>query len=157
MSSGGGEPRERLARLLATGFGVGFLWPAPGTWGSLLGLALFVPLAGLSWPVQLVSAIVLTGLGIAAAHAASPRLGGDDPSAVVIDEWAAMWLALVGIHGTTGWTLAFFLFRFFDIVKPFPARRLESLPGGLGIVADDVIAAGYTQICVRLALARWGS
>jgi phosphatidylglycerophosphatase A len=49
--------------------------------------------------------------------------------------------------------LAFFLFRIFDIIKPFPGRRFEALPGGLGIMADDVVAAGYTQICVRLALA----
>ena len=143
----------RVARLLATGFGAGFLWPAPGTWGSLLGLVLFLPLASLSWPLQLAAAIGLTALGTAAAHRAAPGLGGDDPSAVVIDEWAAMWLSLVGIAGATGWVLAFFLFRIFDIVKPFPGRRFEALPGGLGIMADDVVAAGYTQICVRLALA----
>ena len=154
MTSG---PDLRIARLVATGFGVGFLWPAPGTWGSLLGLALFVPLVPLGWQVQLALVAALTVIGVVAADAAAPGLGGDDPSAVVIDEWAAMWLALVGIQGTLGWVLAFFLFRFFDIVKPFPARRAESLPGGVGIMADDLIAAGYTQLSVRAFLIWWGS
>lgn len=147
-------PLERAARLLATGFGAGFLWPAPGTWGSLLGLVLFAPLlAPLPWGWQLAAGVALTALGTAAAHRAAPGLGGDDPSAVVIDEWAAMWLSLVAVRTPLGWLLAFLLFRVFDILKPFPGRRLESLPGGLGIMADDVVAALYTQLAVRLVFA----
>jgi phosphatidylglycerophosphatase A len=147
-------PIEQASRLLATGFGAGFLWPAPGTWGSLLGLVLFVPLLGpLSWAAQLAAGVALTVLGTAAAHHAAPGLGGDDPSAVVIDEWAAMWLSLVAVNTPLGWLLAFLLFRVFDIIKPFPGRRLEALPGGLGIMADDVAAALYTQLAVRLIFA----
>ncbi len=150
------SPLQIASRLLATGFGAGFLWPAPGTWGSLLGVALFIPfLAPLDWRIQLVAGAVLTVVGTAAAHIAAPGLGGDDPSAVVVDEWAAMWLSMVAIQGTTGWVLAFFLFRIFDITKPFPGRRFESLHGGIGIMADDLVAAGYTQVCVRLIL--WGT
>lgn len=144
-------PLEQAARLLATGFGAGFLWPAPGTWGSLLGLVLFVPLlAPLPWTWQLAAGVALTLLGTAAAQRAAPGLGGDDPSAVVIDEWAAMWLSLVAVATPLGWLLAFLSFRVFDIIKPFPGRRLESLEGGLGIMADDVVAALYTQLAVRL-------
>ena len=150
------SPLQIASRLLATGFGAGFLWPAPGTWGSLLGVALFIRfLAPLDWRIQLAAGVVLTVVGTAAAHVAAPGLGGDDPSAVVVDEWAAMWLSMVAIQGTTGWVLAFFLFRIFDIIKPFPGRRFESLHGGIGIMADDVVAAGYTQACVRLIL--WGT
>ncbi len=145
---------EGPCRLLATGFGSGFLRPAPGTWGSLLGVALFIPLLGpLDWWWQLGAGITLTVLGTIAAEVAAPGLGGDDPSAVVVDEWAAMWLSLVAVTTPAGWVLAFFLFRFFDIIKPFPARRFESLHGGVGIMADDVVAAVYTQVFVRAIFA----
>ena len=151
------SPLEQASRLLATGFGAGFLWPAPGTWGSLLGLALFIPLlAPLGWPWQLAAAIALTVLGTIAAEIAAPGLGGDDPSAVVVDEWAAMWLSMVAIQGAAGWILAFFFFRAFDITKPFPGRRFEGLHGGLGIMADDVVAAAYTQVTVRGILWAFG-
>jgi phosphatidylglycerophosphatase A len=148
------SPVEQASRWLATGFGSGFLWPAPGTWGSLLGVALFIPLlAPLAWPWQLAAGVALTLLGTAAAEIAAPGLGGDDPSAVVVDEWAAMWLSMVAMHTPLGWALAFFFFRGFDIVKPFPARNFESLHGGIGIMADDVVAAIYTQLAVRLVFA----
>jgi len=148
------SPVEQASRWLATGFGSGFLWPAPGTWGSLLGVVLFIPLlAPLAWPWQLAAGVVLTLLGTVAAEIAAPGLGGDDPSAVVVDEWAAMWLSMVAMQTPLGWALAFFLFRGFDIVKPFPARNFESLHGGIGIMADDVVAAIYTQLAVRLVFA----
>lgn len=144
-------PLEQASRLLATGFGAGFLRPAPGTWGSLLGVALFIPLLSpLAWPWQLAAGLLLTVLGTVAADVAAPGLGGDDPSAVVVDEWAAMWLSMVAIGSPLGWLLAFLFFRVFDIIKPFPGRRLEALHGGLGIMADDVVAALYTQVTVRL-------
>jgi len=147
------RPLETACRWLATGFGAGFLWPAPGTWGSLLGVVLFIPLlAPLDWRIQLGAAVLLTLVGTVAAHVAAPGLGGDDPSYVVVDEWAAMWLSMVAIQGATGWILAFFFFRIFDIIKPFPGRRFESLHGGIGIMADDVVAAAYTQVAVRLVL-----
>lgn len=145
---------EQASRLLATGFGAGFLWPAPGTWGSLLGVALFVPfLAPLHWGWQLAAGVTVTLLGTIAAEVAAPGLGGDDPSAVVVDEWAAMWLSMVAIPGPMGWVWAFFLFRIFDIIKPFPARDFEALHGGVGIMADDVVAAIYTQVSVRVIFA----
>lgn len=148
------SPLERGCRLLATGFGVGFLWPAPGTWGSLLGVVLFIPLlAPLDWRWQLAAGIALTLAGTVAAEIAAAGLGGDDPSAVVVDEWAGMWLSMVAVQTPLGWGLAFFLFRVFDIIKPFPGRRFEALHGGVGIMADDVVAAAYAQVCVRLIFA----
>jgi phosphatidylglycerophosphatase A len=144
-------PLEQVSRWLATGFGAGFLWPAPGTWGSLLGAVLFILLlAPLAWGWQLAAGVALTILGTVAAEVAAPGLGGDDPSAVVVDEWAAMWLSMVAIGTPLGWAMAFFLFRIFDIIKPFPGRRFEALHGGVGIMADDVVAALYTQVTVRL-------
>ena len=149
--------QEQASRLLATGFGTGFLWPAPGTWGSLLGVALFVLfLAPLDWRWQLAASIGLTILGTIAAEIAALELEGDDPSSIVVDEWAGMWLSMVAIQGASGWMLAFFLFRTFDILKPFPARRFERLQGGVGIMADDVVAAGYTQVAVYAALWTFG-
>lgn len=151
---------ETLARWLATGLGTGYLWPAPGTWGSLLALVVFVALLAPAGPVvQVAACLVVTAVGTWAAQVTAARLEEDDPSKVVVDEVAGMWIALVGV-GTTpawiGWGLAFLVFRLMDIVKPFPARRLEDLPGGLGIMADDVVAGLYAQALVRLALAWWG-
>ena len=149
--------QEQASRLLATGFGTGFLWPAPGTWGSLLGVALFVLFrAPLDWRWQLAASIGLTILGTIAAEIAALELEGDDPSSIVVDEWAGMWLSMVAIQGASGWMLAFFLFRTFDILKPFPARRFERLQGGVGIMADDVVAAGYTKVAVYAALWTFG-
>ena len=149
--------QEQASRLLATGFGTGFLWPAPGTWGSLLGVALFVLfLAPLDWRWQLAASIGFTILGTIAAEVAVLELESDDPSWIVVDEWAGMWLSMVAIQGASGWMLAFFLFRTFDILKPFPAGRFERLQGGVGIMADDVVAAGYTQVAVHAALWTFG-
>ncbi len=146
--------QEQASRLLATGFGTGFLWPAPGTWGSLLGVALFILfLAPLDWRWQLAASIGFTILGTIAAEIAAMELEGDDPSSIVVDEWAGMWLSMVAVPGSSGWwILAFFLFRTFDILKPFPAGRFEQLQGGVGIMADDVVAAAYTQVAVHATL-----
>ena len=151
-----GRAAGHLWRWLATGFGVGYLWPAPGTMGSILGLAVFVPLlAPTSLGVQLIAWAALTVIGTWAAHRAAPGLGSKDPSEVVIDEVAAMWLATAGVSSAGGWVAAFFLFRVFDIIKPFPGRRLEALPGGFGIMADDVVAALYTQAFLWVGRAIW--
>jgi|TARA_B100000959_G_scaffold256807_1_gene290316 phosphatidylglycerophosphatase A len=95
-------------------------------------------------------------LGTIAAEVAVLELESDDPSWIVVDEWAGMWLSMVAIQGASGWMLAFFLFRTFDILKPFPAGRFEQLQGGVGIMADDVVAAGYTQVAVHAALWAFG-
>ena len=166
---------DYLALTVAT-CGVGYIPIAPGTFGSLVGLGLYLLLRGvflsLVWPTEgqtnlnllhvsyvLVSLEVLVALlvGVVGTWAASrvEKLHGiKDPGKVVIDEVAGQYIALLAVPlpFEGWWTIiaAFLLFRFFDIVKPYPARRLESLHGGLGIMADDVVAGAYAAIAVAL-------
>ena len=145
------SPGSWALRLLTSCLGVGFLWP-PGTWGSLLGLVLFVPLLA-SRPVGVqvgITGLVIV-LGAMAASHVSRLLATEDPSEVVVDELAGIWIALLG---TSDWGLgglAFLFFRFFDITKPFPVRQVEALPAGWGIMADDVLAGLYALALLHLA------
>jgi phosphatidylglycerophosphatase A len=128
--------------------GLGAVPVAPGTAGSLVGALLALPLLRLEWPLYAAVAAAFTVVAAFACLAAGRELGGDPP-AVVIDETAGMLLAAVALPPTLYELAAvFLLFRLFDIVKPSPLPRLERLPGGLGIIADD-IAAGL------LARATW--
>jgi phosphatidylglycerophosphatase A len=143
---------------LATGFGAGFSPSAPGTAGSLVGLALYWPLQKLPlvWLVGVL--VVVTCLGIWGAEIVARREGRKDPGLVVVDEIVGLWvsLLLVPFSFVTA-VMGFFLFRAMDIVKPFPARQLERLPGGLGIVADDLMAGVYANLALRalLYIGRW--
>lgn len=148
------NPLTRASRLVTSCFGIGFLWPA-GTWGSLLGLALFgALLAPRPVAVQVAASLAVTVVGALAATRVSRALMTEDPSEVVIDEVAGMWVALLGTSSLGAGVLAFFLFRFFDIAKPFPVRQAEALPEGWGVMADDVLAGLYALVLVRLA-ASW--
>lgn len=148
--------RLSLARIVASCLGLGFLRPAPGTIGSAFGLAVFLLLlAPMPLWGQVAATAVATAVGIAAATASERQLGREDPSEVVIDELAGVWIAL---WTTTSWQvglLAFALFRLFDITKPFPARRAEALPEGWGIMADDLVAGLYALIATRLIVLWW--
>lgn len=134
-----------LSVLIATGFGVGYSPLAPGTMGSIVGGALFLVLRGLPPAAH---AILLVGLfvgGALVAGAGAEAFAAPDPGAVVIDEIMGCWTAL--LLAGPGWAAvgaAFLLFRFFDTLKPFPISWTERLPGGWGIMADDVAAAAYT-------------
>jgi phosphatidylglycerophosphatase A len=137
------------ARLLATAGGLGYLPLAPGTYGSALGAVLCLPMLSLPWPVLAGAAAVLTAVAVWAAGRVAAARGIPDPSEVVIDEVVGMWWAALLLPASPYDLVAvFLLFRLFDVVKPAPIPRLERLPGGLGIVADDV-AAGL------LARAAW--
>lgn len=93
----------------------------------------------------------LFALGVPAGTTAERHFGGVDPGPVVIDEVVGMLLTLAWIPvGPTGAATGFLLFRIFDVIKPFPARRLERLHGGLGIMADDAMAAVYAHLVLRL-------
>ncbi len=132
--------------LIATGFGLGLLPFAPGTWGSLVGL-------GVAWAIRTLSGIpglalalsIVLGLGWWAAGAVTKTSGLRDPAAVVVDEIAGQWLVLLAApRGVVAWILAFVLFRLFDIWKPWPVRWADArLVGGFGIMLDDLLAAGY--------------
>jgi len=200
--------KPRAAFALATALGAGYLKPAPGTWGSLVGLLIAVLSHPFTWfifvgygldkslhadapllsgslgaLILLVPSVavwlLLAYFGVQSSSAVAQFAGIKDPQYVVIDEVSGVHLALIlGLAPLTtpatffhssdaaafaiysGMSLlnwryllaGFVLFRIFDIAKPFPCRRLEKLPGGWGIMADDWMAGIYAAICLRLAL-----
>lgn len=138
---------------VATLFGLGRLPVAPGTWGSLGALLVWAPLRSaipaLAWPLL----AGLTALAVFTAGRAALALRRSDPSSVVIDEAAGMALTICVLPVVPSWLqlgAAFLLFRLFDVVKPPPLRLLERLPGGWGIVADDLGAGVYALLILRL-------
>lgn len=164
--------RTAWAWIVGTFFGAGNLKPGPGTWGSVaatliwivfetpyvlhLGKYFFVHRVLVS-PVgpSFAAALFATVIGIPAATIISRESGRKDPQNVVIDEAAGQWLTLAVAAPDWKHALAgLALFRLFDITKPWPARRLEHLPGGWGIMLDD-LAAGFYGAVVLLLLRRW--
>jgi phosphatidylglycerophosphatase A len=147
---------DLVARVLATAFGSGYAPLAPGTAGSAVGLLLFWPLARLAWPWQLAACVLVFFVGVAAGGRVARNLGVEDPGLVVIDEVAGQWITLTALPFTPAVALAgFLLFRLMDVVKPWPARDLERLPGGWGIMADDAAAGLYAQLVLRVGLLVW--
>ena len=148
--------KHALATVIATGLGSGYAPFAPGTAGSAVGLALFWPLHHLSLAGQVVGTALVFALGVAAAADVARRLGLEDPGLVVADEVVGMWVSLLGVPLTVVTALAgFVLFRVFDVFKPYPARDLERLPGGWGIMCDDVMAGIYANLLLRAGLLAW--
>lgn len=208
-----GAKAPRWAWWVATGFGSGYLKPAPGTWGSLAALVVwagcmqaliacgdmvggtvftsagrpahplvtFLPLIGTTF-----GAWAWTRLGIRASTLYAEELGIKDPSVIVIDEWAGVWISLIPVAASlpfdaplstlrhwaslaqVGWSpwdhlapviVAFASFRLFDIWKPWPCRQIQDLPGGEGIMVDDVVAALYAAlvVVVFLQVSHWHS
>jgi len=146
----------RLALLICTVGGVGYSPVAPGTAGSLAGLAFYAVFRALqiSPAIEAVILVAMVCAGAWSGTIAERHFGTTDPGAGVIDEVAGMLLTLYLLPAT--WTVAilgFFVFRTLDIVKPFPARRLESLHGGWGMMADDLMAAVYGNLVLRAAIA----
>jgi len=143
-----------LAKVLATFFGLGLAPVLPGTVASAATTLLFVfLLRGLSAPLYVLLVVLLFFVGVAVSKIAADELGRPDPGRVVVDEVCGQRIALAFLP--PGWVpagLAFALFRFFDIIKPWPIRRLERLPGGWGIMADDVGAGLVAAALTRLAL-----
>ena len=127
---------------------------APGTVGSAAGLMLFWAVRASGSPaVEGLVLLAVTAVGVAAASRAEAVYGRRDPGLVVIDETAGMLVTLAAVDvGPGGAVIGFLAFRFFDVVKPFPARRAERLPGGWGVMADDLVAGLYAQALLRLLL-----
>ncbi len=145
------------ARLIATWFYCGYSPQAPGTVGSAAAILIAIALHSYLTPVEFgVLGLVLAIPGMWAANVTANELKLKDPQIVVVDEVAGQWITLAGATAVnwTAWLLAFALFRIFDIWKPAPVRRLESLPGGIGIVADDMMAGIYGA-AVLFALGRF--
>jgi len=154
--------------------GVGFMPIAPGTWGSIIGVCIFLllrffnthvftyaathninalSLEAFRTTVLLGGLIALTLAGIRAASRAETLLGGKDPGAVVVDEVAGQLVTFLVVPFNAGWKMilaGFLLFRLFDIWKPYPIRQLEALPSGLGIMADDVLAGAYAAATMSI-------
>lgn len=148
-----------LPMLIGTGFGSGFSPVAPGTAGALLAFGVWYALSFLvSASVLLWLTVVLTLVFTVAGVWAANRLEqawGEDPSRVVVDEMVGCWITLLAAPAGHLWygLAAFGLFRLFDILKPLGIRRMENLPGGIGVMMDDVLSGVYGFIV--LIVARW--
>lgn len=146
---------DRLKLLFVSCGGLGLAPIAPGTFGTLGGVAIAWALAGsasfLLWIV--VISVVLYAIGRTLGPWSERRAGGKDPGFYVVDEVIGYLVTVLWVTGPSYLTLvvAFFVFRFFDIVKPPPARRLEKVPGGDGIILDDVAAGVYGLVLIALA------
>lgn len=142
---------RRLAVLVCSFGYVGFFPIAPGTAGSAAGLVVYLICRWLGLPhfeFPLIAALFV--VGVLAGGAAEKALGGVDPGPVVIDEVMGMLMTLFLIPvNWAGLILGFVLFRIFDVIKPYPARRFERFPGGLGIMADDAMAAVYANLLLH--------
>ena len=157
------NPLERVTlrnpiHFLALGFGSGLLHPAPGTWGSLVGVivgALLLPLLGTKTFFILTALCFFLGIGLC--ERTSHDMGVHDHGSIVWDEIVAVFLVLLAVPQVSlFWcAIAFVTFRLFDILKPYPIRYFdEKLTNGFGIMVDDILAAGYS-ILVILALAHF--
>ena len=144
----------RLAVFIATVGYCGYFPVAPGTVGSAAGLIVYLLVWWSQSPVIEVGLIVALFLaGVWAGTTAERYFGGIDPGPIVVDEVVGMLITLAFIPvGLSGAIAGFFLFRVFDVIKPFPARRFESLHGGLGVMADDAMAAIYANLSLRLLM-----
>jgi len=145
---------NKAAVFLATGFYIGKIPLAPGTFGSLIGLPLCFLLAEIQLSAAIIAVLLIIALAIWISNVAERTLERKDPGCIVIDEIAGMVVTLIGLpFNLTTAAIGFILFRILDILKPFPIRILDKrLPGGLGIVADDVVAGIFSNALIRILI-----
>ena len=148
--------QNRALMMLATLGPVGFFKPAPGSWGSAAAVVLAAILEMVSpWLLEIATLLVCL-LGVLAAGRYQTVTSRHDAPEVVIDEVAGQWIALLVVPLDWRWyLLAFLLFRLFDIVKPGPVRIAENLSGGIGVMADDIVAGVMAAACLLL-IGWWG-
>ena len=148
---------DRIALALATALGAGYAPFAPGTVGSAAGLVLWW-LIPASTTAQFLTIVLVFALGSWSGSVAERHFRTTDPRQVVLDEVLGMLITLfMDPVGWIGAVLGFLLFRVADIVKPYPANKLEALHGGIGIMADDAMAAVYANLALRLLLMAAGA
>ena len=142
---------DRMFMAIATGFGLGYLPKAPGTWGTLLALPIHYLIVQLPQQGYIAALAIIIVIAIICAGAAEKIVDKPDPGLVVIDEVAGMLIAMIAIPAhPLAWLLAFLFFRFFDILKPFPVNFFDQrIHGGTGIVLDDLMAGLYALACVQ--------
>jgi len=138
--------------ILATGFGVGYSPVAPGTLGTLIAIPVYYFLSNISSPIYEITLVGFFFLSVWISENAEIFFGKKDDQRIVIDEIMGFLITMLWVPQTAILMgVGFFLFRFFDIVKPFPIRRLEKkLKGGYGVVADDVMAGVYANIVLQV-------
>jgi phosphatidylglycerophosphatase A len=137
---------KKLAVILAMGFGLGLSPVASGTAGSLLGVAIAFGLAHFGWPLQAAAVLLMILVGIPICHTAEGVFGKKDDGRVVADEYVTVPLCLIGLPCHEQWWLlavGFLVHRVLDIWKPAPARQMQNIPGGPGIMLDDVVSSLY--------------
>lgn len=146
--------RKRVVLFLATGFFIGHIPFAPGTFGTLIGLPICYLLSRYHIGLSVVFVVVFIGLSITVAAAAEKVLNQKDPAQIVIDEIAGLLVTFVGIpFNLQTAVLGFIIFRVFDILKPMPIRWLDTkVSGGSGIVVDDIVAGIYANLILRLII-----
>ncbi len=139
---------------LAFGFGSGLLPKAPGTWGTLIAIPIWFLLAQLSLEYYFLATVLLSFWGVWLCGVSSKKLGVHDHGGIVWDEICGYLVTMIALPVTWYWALAgFILFRFFDIVKPWPIKILDKkVKGGFGIMIDDIIAGGLAAVILQLAL-----
>ena len=147
---------EKIAFFIWTAGFAGLVPVAPGTAGSVVGLVLLILVRATrnDW-IELLVLVIVVAVGTWSASAAERHYRREDPGEIVIDEVAGMMLTLLWLpSGWVSFVVGFLAFRFFDIVKPFPARLAERLPGGVGVMADDLVAGlyGYASVWTVLWL-----
>ena len=145
--------------LLALGFGSGLSPKAPGTFGTLAAIPPYLLLAQLPQPYYLLAIAAAFGLGVYLCGYTSRALGVHDHPGIVWDEFVGFWITMIAVPTDWAWILAgFVLFRFFDIVKPWPVRIADKkMKSGFGIMFDDVLAGIYALIGLQIALRVTGS
>jgi phosphatidylglycerophosphatase A len=152
MASPANDSRPLLGLAVATVFGVGYAPVAPGTFGSAAGLLIWWLLPA-STGIQAAAIAAIFVAGSWGSNVAERHFGRTDPGQVVIDEVMGMLITLfLNPVGWIGALAGFLLFRVFDVIKPYPANRLEQLHGGIGVMADDAMAAVYANLALRAAL-----
>jgi phosphatidylglycerophosphatase A len=161
---GRGEPgvsraSRGLAVVVGTGLGAGFSPLAPGTVGSAVGVALFIPLAAPGLPAVAVAVALLLPVGVWSAAVCGERYGAHDHGRIVVDEIVGQLIALASFPANPMWLLSgFLLFRLFDIWKPFPARLIDRRwRTPFGVVADDVVAGVYANLVLQAFRASQGA
>lgn len=137
---------KTLLNILATGLGCGYLKPGPGTWGSLLALVI-----AYFWSIPLTFIIFTALIGIYICQKAEENLEEHDSPKIVFDEVVGMWLATWNIP-LIFFPIAFILFRIFDIKKFYPINNLQKLPGGLGIMLDDIAAGIVARLIIGIII-----
>jgi len=164
MQSGESQLKTFFISMLATGFGAGYSPFAPGTFGSLVGVAIFLLVQGVSPVLYILIVLLVTLVGIPISGAAESVFGEKDSQKIVIDEIAGQMIALfavVAIGGVEPYSArfgilviaGFVLFRIFDIWKPYPVKNFEKLGGGAGVMLDDVAAGLYALLFLSIAIA----